>query len=89
MFGESRSGQVEGGALDTHEVATRWRTGPIAITGASGQVGRALQRRLEAFANDVRPVGRGDDLSDAVRDAEVVVHLAGTLRPKPGDSYEV
>lgn len=88
MFGERRSGQVEGGALDAHGVATRWRTGPIAITGASGQVGRALRRRLEQFSNEVRPLGRGDSLTDAVRDAEVVVHLAGTLRPKPDDGYE-
>jgi nucleoside-diphosphate-sugar epimerase len=78
MLEESHSGQV----------AAHWRTGHVAVTGASGQVGRALVRRLEGLANDVRPVGRGDDLSDAVRDAEVVVHLAGTLRPKPDDSYE-
>lgn len=68
--------------------AMSWRTGPIAITGASGQVGRALQRRLEQLAHDTRPLGRGDDLADAFRDAEVVVHLAGALRPRSADGYE-
>jgi uncharacterized protein YbjT (DUF2867 family) len=56
--------------------------GPIAITGASGQVGRALVRRLAAFPNEVRALGRDDDLLAAFRDASAVVHLAGTLRPE-------
>ncbi len=64
-----------------------WLTGPIAITGANGQVGRALQRRLATLPNDVRPLGRGDDLAAAFRDAEVVIHLAGTLRPQPPNTY--
>ena len=59
--------------------------GPIAITGAGGQVGRALVRRLAASPNGVRALGRGDDLVAAFRDASAVVHLAGTLRPEwPG-----
>lgn len=64
------------------------RTGPIAITGAGGHVGRALQAHLAGLANDVRPLGRADDLPAALRDAEVVVHLAGTLAPAKGDTYE-
>jgi uncharacterized protein YbjT (DUF2867 family) len=64
-----------------------WRQGPVAITGASGQVGTALQRRLAAFPNQVRPLGRGDDLARAFADAEVVVHLAGTLQPREPNSY--
>lgn len=56
--------------------------GPIAITGASGQVGRALVRRLAAIPKGVRALGRGDDLVAAFRDASAVVHLAGTLRPE-------
>ena len=63
------------------------RTGAIAITGASGQVGTVLRRRLGAFPNDVRPLARHGDLAGAFRDAEVVVHLAGTLRPEPPNTY--
>lgn len=62
-------------------------SGPIAITGAGGQVGTALQRRLVAFPNEVRPLGRSDDPAEAFRDATAVVHLAGTLRPKPPNTY--
>jgi uncharacterized protein YbjT (DUF2867 family) len=56
--------------------------GPIAITGASGQMGRALVRRLAASPTRVRALGRDDDLVAAFRDAVAVVHLAGTLRPE-------
>lgn len=64
------------------------RTGPIAITGASGHVGRALQAHLAGLPNEIRPVGRDDDLAGALHDAEVVIHLAGTLAPAKGDTYE-
>jgi NADH dehydrogenase len=64
------------------------RTGPIVITGASGHVGTALCRRLERDPNEVRPLGRGDDLAAAMRDAVAVVHLAGTLAPVKGDTYD-
>jgi uncharacterized protein YbjT (DUF2867 family) len=63
-------------------------TGPIAITGADGHVGRALQTRLADLPNEVRPLGRDDDPLDAIRDAEVVVHLAGTLHAVSGNTYE-
>jgi NADH dehydrogenase len=64
------------------------RTGTIAITGAGGHVGRTLQAHLAGLPNDIRPLGRTDDLFAALRDAEVVVHLAGTLAPAKGDTYE-
>lgn len=62
--------------------------GPVAITGANGHVGAALRRRLAAFPNEVRALGREDDLAGAFRDALAVVHLAGALRPGPADGYE-
>jgi NADH dehydrogenase len=64
------------------------RAGPIAITGASGHVGTAVQARLAHEPNEVRPLGRDADLATAFGDAEVVVHLAGTLAPAHGDTYE-
>lgn len=69
------------------EVAARLLTGPVAITGASGQVGTALVRRLAGLPNEVRALGRRDDLAAAFRDADSVVHLAGTLRPRRRESY--
>lgn len=67
---------------------TKWRTGPIAITGSTGQVGRALQKRLTELPNEVRALDRGADLEQMLRDAEVVVHLAGTLQPRRPNTYE-
>ena len=63
------------------------RPGSIAVPGASGQVGKALCRRLAAFPNEVRPLGRGDDLRSALADAAVVIHLAGTLAPRRPNTY--
>lgn len=68
-------------------MAAEWLTGPVVVTGASGQVGTALQERLASLPNEVRAIGRGDDLAAAVRDADAVVHLAGTLRPRRADTY--
>lgn len=65
----------------------RLRSGPVAITGASGQVGTALRRRFDALPNEVRAVGPGDDLTAACRDADAVVHLAGTLLPRRPNTY--
>ncbi len=64
------------------------RAGPVAVTGASGQVATALQRRLAQLPNEVRPLGRDDELARALADACAVVHLAGTLRPLRPNSYE-
>ena len=60
----------------------------IAITGASGQVGTLLRKRLGETPARVAPLGRGDDWTEAIGDAGAVVHLAGTLQPKRGESYE-
>ena len=60
----------------------------IAVTGASGQVGTLLLRRLEETPARVVPLGRGDDWRAGIAEADVVVHLAGTLQPKRGESYE-
>src|SRR5262245_17206779 len=62
--------------------------GPIVITGSSGHVGGFLSRRLAELPNEVRPLGRRDNLVTAVRDADAVVHLAGTLQPLKGNTYE-
>src|SRR5262245_18539397 len=61
--------------------------GPVAITGASGHVGGFLSRRLAEVPNEVRAVGRRDNLTEAFRDADAVVHLAGTLQPLKGNTY--
>lgn len=63
-------------------------TGPIVITGASGHVGHAVTTRLAQEPDEVRALGRADDLGSACRDAAVVIHLAGTLAPARGDTYE-
>jgi hypothetical protein len=63
------------------EAIKRWRTGPVAVTRASGQVGTPLRRRLGQLPNDVRPLGRDYDLAAAFGDADAVAHLAGTLQP--------
>jgi len=61
---------------------------PIAITGASGQVGTLLQERLAESQSSAIPLNRGTDWASSIREAEVVVHLAGTLQPKGKDTYE-
>jgi uncharacterized protein YbjT (DUF2867 family) len=66
----------------------QWRTGALAITGASGQVGTMLGQRLGERPNRVVALNRGDDWSAGVRSAETVVHLAGTLQPKGKNTYE-
>jgi uncharacterized protein YbjT (DUF2867 family) len=67
--------------------ASRWFRGPVAITGASGQVGTALQKRLADLPNEVRALGRDGDLEAAFRGVDVVVHLAGTLAPRRPNTY--
>jgi uncharacterized protein YbjT (DUF2867 family) len=69
-------------------VASSWRTGPIAITGAAGQVGTALQTYLTDYPNEVRALGRDDDWGAAFQGAEAIIHLAGTLQPRRPNSYE-
>jgi len=57
------------------------------VTGATGQVGTALRRRLDQLPNPVRALGRGDNLAVAFGDADAVVHLAGTLQPRKPNTY--
>jgi uncharacterized protein YbjT (DUF2867 family) len=64
-----------------------WRKGPIAFTGADGQVGRALRLRLSRLPNEVRAVGPAADPTRAYEDAAVVVHLAGSLQPRRPNTY--
>lgn len=55
----------------------------IAVTGASGFIGRYLCPALSAAGHDVRPIGRAetdytaDSLTQALVGADAVVHLAG------------
>jgi uncharacterized protein YbjT (DUF2867 family) len=69
------------------EAGHRLRRGPVAITGASGQVGTALRQRLEELPNEPRSLGLSNDLEAAFRDADAVVHLAGTLLPHKPNTY--
>ena len=62
--------------------------GPIVITGANGQVGVALRRRLAASPSEIRALTRQDVTPRAFRDAQAVVHLAGTLLPGRQSTYE-
>ena len=59
----------------------------MAVTGATGQVGTALLRRLDQLPNQARALGREDDLAAAFSDADAVVHLAGTLQPRKPNTY--
>lgn len=65
-----------------------WRTGPVVVTGAGGHVGRAVRARLGELPNEVRAVDRGGDLEAATRGAAAVIHLAGALQPRAGESYD-
>lgn len=69
------------------EAIQGWRRGPVAVTGARGQVGTPLQQRLGQLPNEMRPLGRDDDLAAAFGDADAVVHLAGTLQPHKPNTY--
>ena len=62
--------------------------GPVVITGAGGHVGTFVQACLSAGSNEVRRVGRGGDLAAALADADAVIHLAGTLQPIGGNTYQ-
>jgi nucleoside-diphosphate-sugar epimerase len=60
----------------------------IAVTGASGQVGTLVCRRLAGTPIEVLPLKQGDDWADAIGKSEAVIHLAGTLQPKGRSSYD-
>ncbi|MEM6459353.1 MAG: SRPBCC family protein, partial [Planctomycetota bacterium] len=66
--------------LVDHGSITRGRKFTVAVTGASGMIGTALLAYLRTGGHAARTVPRKDGLSfdiDAVRGADVVVHLAG------------
>lgn len=63
-----------------HRDTARGRRLTVAITGASGLIGRAFWAFCSAGGHTVRTVARRDGLTfdlDAVRGADVLVHLAG------------
>ncbi|MBB6431663.1 TIGR01777 family oxidoreductase [Algisphaera agarilytica] len=63
-----------------HQNFTRGRSLTVAITGASGMLGRALSAFLSTGGHQPRPVARRDGLTfdlDAIAGADVLVHLAG------------
>jgi hypothetical protein len=49
----------------------------IAISGASGFIGRHLLKSLAASGNSLRPLGRHAPLAESLREADVIIHLAG------------
>jgi uncharacterized protein YbjT (DUF2867 family) len=80
--------QTRWGCAEEKLMHDSWTRGPVVIVGASGQVGGALQRRLDDLPIEVRPIGRGDDLTHAARDADSLVHLAGALSPRRPNTFE-
>ena len=60
----------------------------VAVTGASGQVGTLVCRRLAETPIEVLPLNQGDDWAEAIGKSEAVIHLAGTLQPKGRNSYD-
>jgi uncharacterized protein YbjT (DUF2867 family) len=60
----------------------------VAVTGASGQVGTLVCRRLAGTPTEILPLRQGDDWAAAIGKSEAVIHLAGTLQPKGGNSYD-
>ena len=66
--------------LIDHQIFSADKTLSVAITGASGTIGTALTHFLSTGGHAVRPVRRLDGLSfdlEAIRGADVLVHLAG------------
>lgn len=57
------------------------------MTGASGQVGTLVCRRLAGTPIEVLLL-KQDDWADAIGKSEAVIHLAGTVQPKGRNSYD-
>ena len=60
-----------------------WRRGPVAVTGASGEVGTLLLRRLSQLPNEVRPVGREDESAFVAKSGRVMLLGRETQRLAP------
>jgi len=58
--------------------------GPVAITGAGGHVGGVLSRRLAELPNEVRALGRRDDVANALPevDRSTLTFLVRTRTPR-------
>jgi NADH dehydrogenase len=56
----------------------------VAVTGATGFVGRELMRQL----GEARPVRRGEPLTEAFAGAEAVVHLVGIIHERGTDTFQ-
>lgn len=56
----------------------------VAVTGATGFVGRELLRQLP----EARPVRRGEPLAEAFAGAEAVIHLIGIIRERGENTFE-
>ncbi|KQW79176.1 capsular biosynthesis protein [Devosia sp. Root413D1] len=59
----------------------------VAVTGASGFIGRNLVVRLRELGHEVVPVPHDGDLHTHLLRAEAVVHLAGVNRPEHQDEF--
>ena len=91
-------GLAERSAVRELEARVKGLTGRVAVTGASGQVGRQLLERLVASGAETFAVARGaagvharhvavgalesPRALGAIEEADTVVHLAGALRPR-------
>ncbi|MCX7886746.1 MAG: complex I NDUFA9 subunit family protein [Verrucomicrobiae bacterium] len=56
----------------------------VAVTGATGFVGRELMRRLP----EARAVRRGESFAEAFAGAAAVIHLIGIIRERGSDNFE-
>lgn len=64
-------------------------SGPVAIAGADGHIGRWLAGRLGELEIEARPIPSEGDTAAAISGCATVVHLAGTLVPEKPNTYEL